>query len=187
MLAFAEAAADTTPVGVKADLIGRDVAYVGERLSDAMVLGLGDRAAVAEMIEARVADMRPLRVAVIGDEYDGGGGHAHQRGIGGLLLDDRLVGCQQVRLERFRRNLGRRLEALQDGIDGDLRRGGSAAVSAEPVAQHPASGPRKREEIAMILVLGAAARGAEHVGFPTRPHRPSSSRRTSNMLSGVPR
>ena len=150
---LAERAQHAVAVGMKADLLRRDVPQQNGHLRHAVVPRLEGEPPVVEVVQARVAHVGPGRAPVLQQEGRGRGLHGAVRRLQGEDLRVRLL---KERLQR----LG--LDAPVPVRAEDLRRarGGlrAAAVPAQSVGDHEAELSLPLLHGRAVLVAGAAAR-----------------------------
>ena len=136
----AQAAEDLVAVGMIEHLVRADDSLVEQVLDLGVVLGLADQPALAEEVEPRVADVRPVRVVRLHDAgYAGRARRLQHRELVGVGAE-RLVCAQHRVLQELERVLERRLRLLLEALDeqphGDLRRDLAAGVAAHAVGDH---------------------------------------------------
>jgi hypothetical protein len=125
-----------------------------------MVLRLADQPSLPEEIQARIADVRPVRVVRLHDAGDACGPRRLQhRELVGVRAKG-LVGADHRILQEFQRILQRRLgfllEALDEQAHRDLRRNLAAGVPAHAVGddqQQRVPAVRIREPVLIDLAL----------------------------------
>ena len=129
--------------GCVGDLVRGDDALVDEVLDLRMVLRLGDQFPPPEEVEARIADVRPVRVAGLDHAGDARRARRLQHRELVRVRAERLMGAGHRVLQELERILEDRLrlplEALDEQPHADLRRDLAAGVPAHAVGDDSSS------------------------------------------------
>ena len=140
----AEAAEDFVAVRVLGHVRRADQALIDEILNLRVILGCADQAPLAKQIEARIAGVRPIRMARLDDDGDAGRArrfeHRELIGVGA----ERRVRAEHRLLKEFERiaqhRLGFLLEALDEQSHADLRGNLASRVTTHAVGDDQQQG-----------------------------------------------
>ena len=160
-----------------------DQSFAQQQLDVAVVARAGFDAAAAQLVDPAVADVRPIRAAVLDQAYGAGRARLVVERDAFAELDDTVVrarerqGQKALRIEHRQRHLGERFLERRDRHLGGAR---AVGVAAHAVDDHHQQRFAVGYEIDAILVFGPIARQSQLCIINAHALVPSPSRQSTS-------